>query len=304
MSRAVLICGATGKQGGAVLNRLVKQNADFKILAVTRNAKSPSAQRLLTKSSNIKLVQGDLADPAGIFRAARSVTDQPIWGVFSVQVPMGFGQGGGGEVGQGKGLVDAALEAGVKFFVYTSVDRHGKDSENNPTPVPHFIAKHEIEKHLIARTVNTDMKWAILRPVAFMDNLTDDFLGKSFVTAWKLAVKTKPIQLVSVTDVGVAGGEAFLHPEKYAGRAVSLAGDELTLEEFLKIFKEKTGREAPSTYSLIVYPMMAMVKELGYMFKWFNDVGFDADLKTLRQEYPEFKTFGTWLETESDFARK
>lgn len=217
---------------------------------------------------------------------------------------MGFGQGGGGEVGQGKGLVDAALEAGVKFFVYTSVDRHGKDSENNPTPVPHFIAKHEIEKHLIARTANTDMKWTILRPVAFMDNLTDDFLGKSFVTAWKLAVKTKPIQLVSVTDVGVAGGEAFLHPEKYAGRAVSLAGDELTLEEFLKVFKEKTGREAPSTYSLIVYPMMAMVKELGYMFKWFNDVGFDADLKTLRQEYPEFKTFGTWLETESDFARK
>ena len=50
--------------------------------------------------------------------------------------------------------------------------------------------------------------------------------------------------------------------------------------------------------------MMAMVKELGYMFKWFNDVGFDADLKALRQEYPEFKTFGTWLETESDFARK
>jgi uncharacterized protein YbjT (DUF2867 family) len=148
------------------------------------------------------------------------------------------------------------------------------------------------------------MKWAILRPVAFMDNLTDDFLGKSFVTAWKLAVKTKPIQLVSVTDVGVAGGEAFLHPEKYAGRAVSLAGDELTLEEFLQVFKQKTGREAPSTYSLIVYPMMAMVKELGYMFKWFNDVGFNADLKTLRQEYPEFKTFGTWLETESDFARR
>lgn len=86
MSRAVLICGATGKQGGAVLNRLVKQNADFNILAVTRNAKSPSAQRLLAKSSNIKLVQGDLADPAGIFKAARCVTDQPIWGVFSVQV--------------------------------------------------------------------------------------------------------------------------------------------------------------------------------------------------------------------------
>ncbi|KAJ4131460.1 hypothetical protein NW768_005646 [Fusarium equiseti] len=304
MSRAVLISGATGKQGGAVLNRLIKKNADFEILAITRNAKSPSAQRLLAKSPKVKLVQGNFADPAGIFKMAKSVTDKPIWGVFSVQAPIGFDQGGGGEVGQGKGLVDAALDAGVKFFVYTSVDRHGKDSENNPTPVPHFIAKHEIEKHLIARTANTDMKWTILRPVAFMDNLTDNFLGRSFVTAWKLAVPTKPIQLISVTDVGIAGGEAFLHPERYAGRAVSLAGDELTLDEFQKVFKEKMGRDIPSTYSLIVYPMMAMVKELGYMFKWFNDVGFDADLKALRQEFPEIKTFGTWLETESDFARK
>jgi uncharacterized protein YbjT (DUF2867 family) len=81
-----LICGATGKQGGAVLNNLIKQKANFNILAVTRNATSPSAQRLLQKSSSIKLVQGDLADPAAIFKTARGLTQQPIWGVFSVQV--------------------------------------------------------------------------------------------------------------------------------------------------------------------------------------------------------------------------
>ncbi|KAM0563431.1 hypothetical protein ACHAPJ_001152 [Fusarium lateritium] len=304
MSRAVLICGATGKQGGAVLKELVKQKANLEILAVTRNANSPSAQNLLKQSSNIKLVQGDLADPAAIFKTARGITKQPIWGTFSVQVPIGFSQGGGGEVGQGKALVDAALDAGVKFFVYTSVDRHGAESENNPTPVPHFIAKHEIEKHLIARTAKTDMQWFILRPVAFMENLTDNFLGRSFTTAWKLAVKEKPIQLVSVGDVGVVGAQAFLHPEEYKGRALSLAGDELTLKEVEKVFKEKTGRDLPYAFSFVVSPMMAMVKELGYMFKWFNDVGFGADLKTLRKEYPGLKSFGSWLETESDFARK
>ncbi|KAI1011632.1 hypothetical protein LB504_002517 [Fusarium proliferatum] len=302
MSRAILISGATGKQGGAVLNRLVKQKAGVEILAVTRNPNSPSAQKLLEKSPNIKLVQGDLSDAAAIFKNARQVTKHPIWGVFSVQSPMG--QGDGAEVAQGKGLVDASLDAGVKFFVYTSVDRHGQDSLNNPTQVPHFITKHEIEKHLISRTTGTDMQWFIIRPVAFMENLTDNFLGKSFVTAWKLVVKNKPLQLVTVTDVGVAGAQAFLQPEKYAGRAVSLAGDELTLEEFEKIFKEKTGRDLPYTYSLVVYPIMAMVKELGYMFKWFKDQGFGADLKALRKEYPELMTFGTWLETDSDFAPK
>jgi uncharacterized protein YbjT (DUF2867 family) len=86
MSRAVLICGATGKQGGAVLDQLVKQNADLEILAVTRNPNSLSAQKLIQKSSNIKLVQGDLSDAATIFKNAREVTKQSIWGVFSVQV--------------------------------------------------------------------------------------------------------------------------------------------------------------------------------------------------------------------------
>jgi hypothetical protein len=86
MSRAVLICGATGKQGGSVINSLIGQNADFEILAITRDAASPSAQRLLQKSPKIKLVQGNLANPDEVFRAAEATTKLPIWGVFSVQV--------------------------------------------------------------------------------------------------------------------------------------------------------------------------------------------------------------------------
>lgn len=63
---------------------------------------------------------------------------------------------------QGKVLIDASLKAGVKFFVYSSVDRHGEDSINNPTDVPHFIHKHEIEHYLIEKTKSTDMRWTIL----------------------------------------------------------------------------------------------------------------------------------------------
>lgn len=86
MTRAILVCGATGKQGGAVINHLVEQNADFEILAVTRDATSGSAQRLLKKSSKIRLIQGNLADPTALFKTAQEVASSPIWGVFSVQV--------------------------------------------------------------------------------------------------------------------------------------------------------------------------------------------------------------------------
>jgi uncharacterized protein YbjT (DUF2867 family) len=86
MSKIVLITGATGKQGGAVINTLLAspEASSFTILAVTRNAESNSAKKLVEKGC--KIVQGDLHDVPGVFEAAKKVTSEPIWGVFSVQV--------------------------------------------------------------------------------------------------------------------------------------------------------------------------------------------------------------------------
>ena len=86
MSKTILITGATGKQGGSVITALLNANADVEILAVTRDASSGGAQKVKAKSSNIKLVEGNLDDAEKIFENARGVTSQPIWGVYSVQV--------------------------------------------------------------------------------------------------------------------------------------------------------------------------------------------------------------------------
>lgn len=83
---AVLVTGATGKQGSSVIRNLVSRNAAFEILAVTRDTKSSSSQRLSRLCPSIKLVEGDMNNPSGIFENARNLTSTPIWGVFSVQV--------------------------------------------------------------------------------------------------------------------------------------------------------------------------------------------------------------------------
>lgn len=83
---AVLITGATGKQGGSVVQNLLAQNASFDILAVTRRADSSAAQKLAQQSTRVKIVEGNLDDPAAIFENAKSKTSSSIWGVFSVQV--------------------------------------------------------------------------------------------------------------------------------------------------------------------------------------------------------------------------
>ena len=86
MSKVILVTGATGKQGGSCIQALLAApNAtDFTLLAVTRNPESASAKKLAEQG--VKIVQGDLNDVPAIFESAKKVVDQPIWGVFSVQV--------------------------------------------------------------------------------------------------------------------------------------------------------------------------------------------------------------------------
>jgi uncharacterized protein YbjT (DUF2867 family) len=87
---AILVTGATGKQGGSLIQNLLSKNAPFQILAVTRNTQSPSAQKLSQQSSKISLVQGDLDHPAELFKTAQGLATGPIWGVFSVQVCISY----------------------------------------------------------------------------------------------------------------------------------------------------------------------------------------------------------------------
>ncbi|KAJ5711355.1 hypothetical protein N7488_005511 [Penicillium malachiteum] len=298
---AVLITGATGTQGSSIIRNLVAKQSPLEILAVTRNAGSSSAQKLKELSSNIKLVEGNLNDPAAIFQNAREVTKSAIWGVYSVQVAIGNSSS---EEKQGKALIDESLKQNVQYFVYSSVDRGGDASYDTPTNIPHFINKYNIEHHLVEKSKNTNMKWFILRPSAFYDNLAPGFFGKVFATSFKMALKGKPLQMVGAEDIGFFGAEAFMHPEQYQNNGLSLAGDELTYDQFAQIFEQKTGQPIPLTYRILCSVFMASMKDMGYMFKWFHDSGYKGNIPELKKINPDLKDFGTWLEQDSGFAKR
>ncbi|KAI0176528.1 NAD(P)-binding protein [Hypoxylon sp. FL1284] len=304
MSQAIFITGATGKQGSAVIKALLKANADFEILALTRDAQSASAQGLLKQSPKIKLITGNLDDPEDAFKSAKAATKVPIWGVFSVQAAIGGGATAKSEEVQGKALIDASVKNGVKHFVYSSVDRGGDKSDQSPTDVPHFISKHKIEQHLYEKTKGGQMDWTILRPVAFFENLVPGFVGKVFNSSWDVMLeKDKKLQLIATSDIGFFAAEAFTKPEEYKDKKLSIAGDELTFREYAAVFKEKTGRDLPTSFGFVGRMVCAMVKELGNMFKWFNNVGYGADIPASKQINPDMKDFGTWLVEQSDFMK-
>lgn len=309
--RRILVAGATGKQGGAVVNALVANPPPYphQILALTRNTESAAAKNLASKSNKITLLPGDLNDCQSIFTKAGG--SGSVWGVFSVQLPA-MGQKNASEdieEKQGTALIDTALSSGVKHFVYTSVDRGGSNSINEPTNIPHFISKHNIEVHLLEAVKDAaknpqGMTYTILRPVAFFDNLTPDFLGKGFAAMWS-NMGAVPLQLVGTRDIGIFAAMAFSKldsdPKVFLNNAISLAGDELTQPEASKVFEKVYGKKMPTTFGFVGSMIQHMVKELRTMFKWFVDVGYKADIAENKRLNPNMQDFEAWLREESKF---
>lgn len=203
---------------------------------------------------------------------------------------------------QGKSLIDSALKHKVQHLVYSSVDRHGEASSTNKTDIPHFASKHNIEHHLFDSTKDSPMSWTVLRPVAFMENFDGGFIGKIFATAWKLVIKSRPLQLIATEDIGVFAAKSFLSPKEYAGRCISLAGDELTFGQMMEIFERKTGAGAPLTWEIMARLVLRMSKEMGTMFSFFEREGYGADILALRKEHPGLMNLATWLEKQGPKA--
>lgn len=298
-TRDILIVGATGQQGRATIAALTtadRGSSPIRILALTRSLSSPKSKSLEEAYPSVVLIEGDTRDPEPIFERCPSISS-----VFLVTVPSD-------EETQAVPLIDAALkpERQVDHVVFSSVDRGGEIvSWDNPTDVPHFAAKHRIEHHLRQACEKAGKRWTILRPTGFMDNYSPNFFGKLMATLWETSMPAEcKMQLVSTHDIGVFAAKALLQPDRWSGRAVGLAGDEVTFAEFQHKFKETVGFDLPTTYTLVARPVIWWVEEARRSFEWFSTAGYRVDIDQLRQEEPALQTVEDWLAESSRWKCK
>ena len=280
--RTVLVTGATGRQGGAVIRHMLPKG--WKLRALTRNPDGHEAEALARRG--IEVIGGDLEDPDSIARAAIGV-----YGIYSVQDF--WAVGAKREVQQGKNVANAAKKADIRHCVYSSVG----GAERN-TKIPHWESKWEVENYIR----QLGLPATVIRPVSFMETYYIDQVEIGILKG-KLADPiggNKSYQTIATDDIGAFVALAFERPSEFIGKALEIAGSELTNVEAAKVFSRVLGK--PVKFQRIPLPVVRLLlgKEFHAMFRWFNEAGYQADIPGLRRAYPEIHlhTLEEWLRME------
>jgi uncharacterized protein YbjT (DUF2867 family) len=275
--KIIAVTGATGQQGNKVARRLLAQG--WRVRALTRDMDKPAAQELV--AAGAELAPGDMENRAQLDSAFKGV-----YGVFSVQNFWLPGVGYEGEIRQGKAVADAARVAGVKHLVYSSVGAAHRGMGQK-----HFASKWIIEQYI----QSLDLPYTILRPVAFMENYNwrrASILNGTFQGFGLRPDKT--LQIVATEDIGAFAGLAFADPERYLGKTIELAGDELTEPQIAAVFSKVIGRPVVAEGPQKPNGGTPSEEQIA-MFNFFNGTGYDADIAALRALYPALQTLEQYL---------
>lgn len=273
-NQTILVTGATGRQGGAAAHHLLQHGVSVR--ALVRDPNKPSAQEL--KQAGAELVQGDLNDRASLDQALQGAA-----GVFSMQT---VAAGLDVEIQQGKLLAGAAKAAGISHFVYSSVG-----SAERKTGIPHFDSKFKIEEYVRA----SGLPFTILRPVFFLFNYKE---MRPMIEAGTLSMPLSPdtkLQQISEEDYGEMVAEVFERPADFAGRAIEVASVDMTMTEIAAAFSNVTGKTI--AYQQIPFQGFEQKagKETTTMFRWFESVGYGADLAELKRNFSQLTGLESYL---------
>ncbi len=275
----LLVVGATGQQGGALAAHLRAQKVPFRAYGrfAEKLRRFPHA------------AEGSLRDKGALKKALVGIKQ-----AFLVTTP--YEEGVKAEVEQGVAFVNAAVDCGVEHLVFSSVG-----SANQSTGIPHFESKWRIEEHI----KKVGIPATILRPVFFMENFGSPWFFPQLergALAFPMSAET-PLQMVPLETIGAFAAAAFKYPEKFLGKEIDLATDELPIVDAVEkiacesakpcVFEELSYEEGVERYG----------EDFAMMFHWFETTGYSVDLEALKNWGIPLVSFDEYLE-EAEWVRK
>jgi uncharacterized protein YbjT (DUF2867 family) len=221
----IVVCGATGSQGKAAVQALLK-NGSWNVIALSLDPESARAQSLKTLGAELR--KGDIEDKTSLLKVFANA-----YGVFAMTQPWSADYkkcDTRKEVLQGRNIAEACQESGVKHLVLSTVINFGAKE----TGIPHIDSKLEIEDYVLQKSI----PHTLLRPASFMDNIGMNFfpvkpgIVKGFIDG------DAKVPYIACADIGAFAVLSFNDPKRYIGKGINLIGDFVSGDE-LCVFLSK-----------------------------------------------------------------
>jgi len=267
-SKIVTVFGATGAQGGSVVDHLLA-SGEFKVRGVTRDLKSAAAEALTKKG--VEVVAGNLLEPETVKKAVAG-----SYGVFAVTLT--WGEQFGKEYDIVKNLIDIAKEAKVTHFVWSTlpnidVESKGKYKFNG------FTDKARVDDYLKKAGLKY---YTFVAAPAYYQNWSKAYQPKkdekdgSLTFTFPHVTRDTLCAQGDVREIGITVTHALQNPEGWGhGDYIAAAGEETTFGETLDALSEHLGvpvhlnSVSVETYATLFPPPFASLANMwGYIHEF------------------------------------
>ena len=285
----IVVCGATGQQGGAVLGEL-EASGDWHLVALSRDPDSARSKAIRARGIDVRLA--DLCDPtalASIFSGAYGV-----YGVTTNIDDKGRVDTATERV-QGFAIAQACASADVRHLVMSTVLYISDEQQ----AIPYVATKYDIEQ----RVAELELPCTFLRPGSFMDEIGGEYLPVKRGVITGQADGDVRVPYVACRDIGAFARLAFDDPDTYIGRKLNLVGDFISGDDLAELLgalsKRPVRHKAPPMWLMHIFARQWIT-----LRRQFENWGrpphpssmLDA-LEQTRQLRPDTLTFERYLET-------
>ncbi|HMF30974.1 MAG TPA: NmrA family NAD(P)-binding protein [Candidatus Lokiarchaeia archaeon] len=261
----ILVTGAAGKTGQAIISQLVKSGEEIRAL-VHREDQVPLVENLGVQ----EVIVGDMLK--------QKTRDQALDGIRAVyHIPPSANQQ---EAAIGEAMIDAAVNSGVEHFVFHSV------LHPQLAGLTHHHQKLLVEEKLI----QSGLPFTILQPASYMQNILgswDQLMQGIYPSMYDLSTR---VDLVDLDDVGEVAAIVLREKSHFSASYELCSGANLSVSEIIAFWSSHLGTPVEGR----VVPMSAWedgarnsgleparVATLSRMFQYYGTYGFPGNSSVL-----------------------
>ncbi|KAF8206467.1 nmrA-family protein [Mycena galopus ATCC 62051] len=316
--KIILVIGATGAQGQAVIDALLTSDASgnpspYAVRALTRDASGQRALEL--RARGVEYVQGSFEDQEAVARAFE--------GVYGVWVNTD-----GPSVGEIREIYAAMVifetakrTKSLRHYVWSSLPYGAKLAGFKPEyKAAHMNGKGIVADWIRGQASTDSLAWTIVETLPYTEMFACGLFEPLNVRADGTVVFAVPvgdakIPFVTLKDLGWWARYTFDHRAETSGRDLAIGSHVVSMDEVVKTFTKVTGKPAvykrqtleqwwdnfgTGVHRLLGTGSMTLKQNFSGMFRVFADELVVRDMEWVRSVHPGTQSLEDWMR-ENDY---